>query len=198
VSNLYRALVRADLVLRKLRLSWALVGGMAVSVRAEPRTTRDLDVSVAVGNDSEAESAVRELMSHGYRLQATPLEHLDTKRIATVRFLSTGAESHGVILDVLFASSGIENEVVAAATPIEVLAGLVVPVASVWHLLALKTLAGRHQDITDIKSLLRFADEADLHRAREALELISRRGFDRGKDLQAEFTRLIDQTTEEQ
>lgn len=197
MNSLYRALVRAELVLRQLRLNWALVGGMAVSVRAEPRTTRDLDVSIAVMDDLEAEATVRELMSHGYRLHATPLEHLDTNRIATVRFLTPSRDPQQVVFDALFASSGIEHEVVASAETIEVLPGLSVPVARLGHLLALKTLAGRHQDITDIKSLIRFAEEPDLHMAREALELIARRGFDRGKDLQAEFTKFLDQAVEE-
>lgn len=34
---------------------WAVVGGLAVSVRAEPRTTRDVDVAVALAADDEAE-----------------------------------------------------------------------------------------------------------------------------------------------
>jgi hypothetical protein len=31
-----------------LRVPWALIGGLAVSVRAEPRFTRDIDLAVAV------------------------------------------------------------------------------------------------------------------------------------------------------
>jgi len=36
----------------------ALVGGLAVSARTEPRFTRDLDFAIAVENDAEAESIV--------------------------------------------------------------------------------------------------------------------------------------------
>jgi hypothetical protein len=36
-----------------LDVGWALVGGLAVSARAEPRTTRDVDVAVAVANATE-------------------------------------------------------------------------------------------------------------------------------------------------
>ena len=42
--------------LRANGVGFALVGGLAVSVRTEPRFTRDVDVAVAVGSDSEAES----------------------------------------------------------------------------------------------------------------------------------------------
>jgi len=34
-----------------LGVRWAIVGGLAVSARAEPRTTRDVDVAVAVTCD---------------------------------------------------------------------------------------------------------------------------------------------------
>ena len=32
--------------------AWALVGGLAVSARTEPRTTRDVDVAVTVPDDA--------------------------------------------------------------------------------------------------------------------------------------------------
>ena len=34
---------------------WALVGGLAVSARAEPRTSRDVDLAVHVANDPRAQ-----------------------------------------------------------------------------------------------------------------------------------------------
>lgn len=47
-------------ILNDQREAWALVGGLAVSVRTEPRFTRDLDLAVAVSNDREAESILSE------------------------------------------------------------------------------------------------------------------------------------------
>ena len=46
--------VLADLTHQRL----ALVGGLAVSARAEPRFTRDVDFAVAVGSDKEAEQLI--------------------------------------------------------------------------------------------------------------------------------------------
>lgn len=37
---------------------FAVVGGLAVSARAEPRLTRDVDFAIAVANDSVAESII--------------------------------------------------------------------------------------------------------------------------------------------
>jgi hypothetical protein len=45
---------------------YALVGGFAVTLRAEPRTTRDLDVVLVVSGDREAERAALVLRMRGY------------------------------------------------------------------------------------------------------------------------------------
>ncbi|MBL8899776.1 MAG: hypothetical protein JNM84_19250 [Planctomycetes bacterium] len=60
-----------DLEARKT--AFALVGGLAVSVRCEPRFTRDLDLAVAVASDLEAEALVREWIRGGYRILAQML-----------------------------------------------------------------------------------------------------------------------------
>ncbi len=49
----------------------------------------------------------------------------------------------------------------------------------------------RPQDFTDIRELLKVADTEELERARAALKLISRRGYDRGKDLESLFERQL-------
>jgi hypothetical protein len=48
VQRLREALIRLRTDLLASNASWALIGGLAVSVRAEPRTTRDLDVALSV------------------------------------------------------------------------------------------------------------------------------------------------------
>jgi Nucleotidyl transferase AbiEii toxin, Type IV TA system len=37
---------------------WAVIGGLAVAFRAEPRFTKDVDLAVAVADDQEAEGIV--------------------------------------------------------------------------------------------------------------------------------------------
>lgn len=49
----------------------AVLGGLAVSVWAEPRFTRDVDLAVAVRDDADAERLVGQLTQRGYRLLAT-------------------------------------------------------------------------------------------------------------------------------
>ncbi len=173
---------------------WALVGGLAVSARSEPRFTRDVDLAVAVATDREAEALIRELQQSGYQILKV-LEQEVTGRLATIRLQPPGAEEQGVILDLLFASSGIEPEIVRSATPIEAFPDLEIPVATVGHLLAAKILARdddrRPQDAIDIRALLQAATENDLADAKKALTLIVERGYHRQRDLLAELKKAL-------
>lgn len=75
--------------------AWALVGGLAVSARTEPRTTRDVDVAVAVPDDA-AEAMIWSLTRVGYTV-AGPVEQTDTQRLATVRLHPPSSHASGVI-----------------------------------------------------------------------------------------------------
>lgn len=179
--------------LDRRRLHWALVGGFAVSARAEPRFTRDIDIAVAVATDDDAEQLVRSLMSDGYRLLAS-IEQDATGRLATVRLIRTGTEDDEVVVDLLFASSGIEPEIAASAEVLEILPGLSLPVATAGHLIALKILArddeSRPQDLADLRALRAEAGAGELEDARRALITITERGYHRDRDLLAAFEKL--------
>lgn len=197
VTRLHRALSRLDEDLRTLGREWALVGGLAVSARAEPRTTRDVDVVLAAEGDAEAEEIIADLLSRGYGVEGQ-LEHTDSDRLAGMRLVSPAEPEDGLVVDLLFASSGIEHEIIEAAEELEVVAGWSVPVARTGHLITLKVLAyrpdhpeQRPMDLHDALALLAVADDAELQLARDGLALIARRGFDRGKDLQSELDRLL-------
>jgi hypothetical protein len=193
VNRLERALRALSLNLSDLGASWALVGGLAVSARTAPRFTRDVDLAVAVPDDRHAEELVHRLVQRGYAVLAL-MEQEAARRLATVRLAPPGETVEGVVVDLLFASSGIEREIAGAAEPLAILEGVVVPVAGLGHLLALKVLAEdprRPQDRTDIRSLVEAAEPGDLEIARQSLALIQARGFHRDKRLLEEFERLI-------
>ncbi|MEI8138592.1 MAG: nucleotidyl transferase AbiEii/AbiGii toxin family protein [bacterium] len=99
--------------------AWALVGGLAVSVRTEPRFTRDLDLAVSVSDDRAAEALIHSLHTAGFRVLAT-VEQDATHRLATARLALPGEQPSGLMLDLLFASSGIEAEICAEAEILQV------------------------------------------------------------------------------
>ena len=67
--------------------------------------------------------------------------------------------------------------------------------ARIEHLIALKVLSRdderRPQDLVDLRALLRAATPEDVTRAREALELIAKRGFHRGRELVSQLAELL-------
>lgn len=176
---------------------WAVVGGLAVSTYAEPRTTRDLDVVVAVSGDKEAEQIVWSLLQMGYSVVAA-VEHTERARLATMRMQPPMQKA--AIVDILFASSGIEAEIAASAVSLEILPGLSAPVASIGHLIAMKVLARddrrRPQDWDDLRALTRLASDVDLDQARTALELITERGYARDRELVGDFDALLEEFAE--
>jgi len=173
--------------LNALKVRSALIGGLAISVRSAPRFTKDLDFAVAVADDPEAEDVVHRLRGRGYQ-PAEILEQDYVERLSGVRLEQRGSD---VVVDLLFASSGIEGEVVASATRLEVLPNLLIPVATTGHLIALKVLAGRNQDLTDLEALIPDASAADLDVARSGVRLIQARGFSREQDVVADLDKLI-------
>lgn len=175
----------------------ALVGGLAVSVRTEPRFTRDVDVAVVVSDDADAERLIHAMQERGYRAFGL-VEQAATSRLAAIR-LENAVEANGRggdVVDLLFASSGIEAEIVTAADSVEILPGVRIPVATTGHLIALKVLSHddkkRPIDRADLLALLAVATGDDLATARGALALIEERGYARGKSLLTEFDRLAD------
>jgi len=184
--------IAADLTTGHVR--FALIGGLAVSVRTEPRFTRDADLAVAVSSDEEAEAVLRHLQTGGYHI-INVLEQSAACRLATARLTPAAVPSDAPVLDLLFASSGIEPEIATDAEALDVLPGIRMPVARTGHLIALKVLSrndvDRPQDIADLRALLRVASREELALARTALALIEARGYNRGRPLQTALDELL-------
>lgn len=188
LSHLQRQLAAAISHLTAERARFALVGGLAVSVRAETRFTLDLDFVVAVENDRAAELLVAAMQRRGYAIEAA-LEQTTVGRLSTIRLRPGEASGPAAMVDLLFASTGIEEQIVAAATRAKLPGGLEVPVAAVGHLIAMKIVAmddlRRPQDRADIVALVACADPTEIARARESVHRIEALGYSRGRDLGA-------------
>ncbi len=175
-----RALSEMAETLRQLGIDFSVVGGLAVSVRGEVRTTRDVDIAITI-DQRGLEDLIVELRQRGYDIYKL-VEHETAGRTATVRLFAPS----GVLVDIIAASSGIEADIVAAATSITMESLGPVKVACAEDLLAMKVLSlspRRPQDAVDAQVLLRANPDLDLSRVRMLLERIRERGYSRGQDL---------------
>lgn len=182
--------------LHRIGARFAVIGGMAVSYRTIERFTKDVDLAIAVEDDAQAEQVVNAIKGSGY-FADTIMEQEAADRLSTVRMVPHGDRE--MFVDLLFASSGIESEVVASATNVEITPGLTAPVANIPSLISLKVLSGdwkrRPQDIVDLQYLIKSASPSDLTEARHLLDLITTRGYNRNKDLQKDLDGYIEQFT---
>lgn len=185
------ALAHATATLSRLGVRFALVGGLAVSVRSDIRFTRDVDLAVAVGDDEEAEHVIYQLRSEGYTPTAT-VEHEKHERLATARLRSPS----GMVVDLIFASSGIEAEVVKHAGAFDYPGVGLISVAEPEELLAMKILSmadDRLQDRIDAQNLL-ACNDIDLARVRQRLQEITERRYDREQNLEAKLESVLPQS----
>jgi predicted nucleotidyltransferase len=193
MTGLEEVLKRAATDLDAVGAKWAIIGGLAVATRAAPRFTQDVDFAVSVLDDSEAEDIVHRMTVRGYAVGMI-LEQDYVHRLATIRLIRPVPGMSQVFVDLLFGSSGIEDQVVAHADRLEVWPQFSVPVARVGDLIALKLLSRdehRLQDQLDLQALLAVATDADLEDARKGVALIVERGFHRGRALEADFDQLV-------
>lgn len=194
MNRLEKVLSGALRALEQAGSDCALVGGLAVSARAEPRFTRDVDLAVACKSDPAAEQLIHQLIAQGYVVESL-VEQEAVGRLATARLLAPDEGASGVVLDLLFASSGIEQEIVRDAESLEAFPGQVVRVARRSHLLALKLLArddeNRPQDAADLRALLTYSSLEELEQVPQLLSLIEDRGYSRGRDLQHAWKKAV-------
>ena len=194
MTSLDRALRQVVNDLRRSGVDFALVGGLAVTIRGHERLTRDVDIAVAISGDEQAESLIHGLIVRGYLLE-TLLEHTATERLATARFSAPPRARTTALIDILFASTGIEPEIVRDADVVEVRPGIKVKVARLADLIAMKVLSrddqARPQDQQDLLALLGEASSADLRAARRSLRLIEGRGFHRRRRLLVDLDRAL-------
>ena len=150
-------------VLDGAAVPWFVFGAQAIAVRASPRTTQDLDVTI-----DASRTPLTVLLP---RLEASGIFHrypelaeslLRASAVVPMIHRPTGME-----IDIVIAGSGLEQSVLAAATRVDV-DGVSVPVASSTHLAVMKTLAGRGKDLDDLRALI-ASGTVDVAEARDLL-----------------------------
>ncbi len=140
-----RALLDA---LGNARVEFAVCGGLAVAIHAQPRATMDVDLLVAADQLEGAKRVAREL---GYRIEAGPLVFKEGK-VVIHRLSKPDPETGDLLsLDLLVVTSSLVS-VWETRERIEWTHGSV-PVVSRAGLIAMKRLRGSGQDRDDIRNL---------------------------------------------
>lgn len=135
--------------LRAAGITYAVCGGIAVTIHGATRTTKDIDVLVAAADVPRALEAVRPL---GYLFAALPMTFdAGTERERHVQRVSKLEGQQHLVLDLLIAEAAFEG-LLARRIEIDLPEG---PLAVVPRdvLLQMKRLAGRPQDRADIEKL---------------------------------------------
>ena len=129
-------------------IAYALIGGLAVSLRGQPRVTADVDMVIAVDVE-RALLLVAALEHSNFRpLFADVTDVVQQSFILPLRHRRTNVK-----VDLAIGLSGFEQQAIARAERLSV-AGTMVSVATAEDLLIMKAMAGRPQDDVDLRGLV--------------------------------------------
>jgi len=164
VADALGALAR---VLGALELRWYVFGAQAAIVYGASRVTKDVDVTVALGELPVA-TLLASLADAGFVSRARDAAEL----AALARVVPVTHAASGVPFDLVLAGPGIEEMFLDNARERKV-ADVSVPVAAAEDIVTMKLLAGRPHDREDVVAILRAQRGAfDEQRVRTSLEML--------------------------
>ncbi len=147
-KTLERALIDTVRVIEKKGIQYALIGGLAASIRGKMRATEDVDIVLHCD--------VLDALSLAESIDDTPLEPLFPNVSEVIRrsnILPLRHKQTGVTIDLAIGLSGFERQVIERATSVKI-ARRHLQVSTAEDLLLMKLLADRPQDQQDIKGIL--------------------------------------------
>ena len=146
--------------LEDANIEYVLVGGLAVALQGYQRVTMDVDVVLAMDKEN-----VRRFIDCAKAAGLRPVIPVSIDSLAQPELIGRwynekgmlafglrGPEAMATVMDVLVKPVVSFSELRRDATIIEV-GALKVPVASIEHLIAMKTGTGRNKDVIDIEEL---------------------------------------------
>jgi hypothetical protein len=174
MTQLESALLEITSILDDLRVPYVLIGGLAVSLWGEPRSTLDIHLSLSV-EPADFDSTVAALSARMCPLPQDALAFARETRVLPVE------SSQGVRADLIFAALPAELEAIRRARPMQVGGGMV-NVASLEDLILMKLVSEREKDAEDARRLLvRFKGKIDRDylepRLSELAEALARPGI---------------------
>ncbi len=145
---------------------WYVFGAQAVIAPGVPRLSADVDVTLQLVPD-DPERFAKEMKAAGFDLLVDDPEFIRRTRVMPFVHRATAMP-----LDVVLAGSGLEQEFLDRAKPVDV-GGAVVPLIHPEDLIIAKIVAGRPKDLEDARGLWRIRGrELDATRIRRILGLL--------------------------
>jgi predicted nucleotidyltransferase len=139
---------------------YVLIGGVSVSLLAQPRATQDIDLTVWLEQD-RWETFLRAGEVCGF----TPRLNDALAFAAASRVLLLRHRTSGVSVDLTFGALEFEREMIERAATCEI-AGLKLKLPTPEDLIVTKAVAQRPKDIADIESILIACESLDVERVR--------------------------------
>jgi hypothetical protein len=163
VAEALRALASA---LDGLGVRWYLFGAQAALIRGSHRLTEDIDVTVLL-DDVSAEALAARVGAAGFALRVPDFEDF----VATTRVLPFVHETTRMPIDLVIGGPGLEELFLQDSERLLV-GDVSVPVPSVEHLIVMKLLAGRPNDLLDATAMAR-ANDVDMEELEQLATLIA-------------------------
>ncbi|MEX2179709.1 MAG: nucleotidyl transferase AbiEii/AbiGii toxin family protein [Gemmatimonadaceae bacterium] len=146
--HLFREAAALQTALDSRKLRFCFIGGIAVQHWGEPRTTRDIDISVFTGFGGE--EAVVDALLGAYAGRIA-----DARAFALVHRVLLLATSQGIEVDVALAALPFESEMIDRAALAELEPGTTLRLCSAEDLFVLKAFADRPRDRADLVGIAR-------------------------------------------
>jgi len=140
------ALARLVAVFQERRVSYALIGGLAVAAWGAPRATEDIDILADVSPSPELDAALR---AGGFDVEWRGGDPDDP-----IPLLLRLRSASGPEIDVVCATRAWEREILNRSIPIRIPEGPETSVIAVEDLIVLKLMAGGPGDLADVVDLL--------------------------------------------
>lgn len=140
---------------------FALIGGLAVSARARPRATKDIDFLIQADKNFYKKILTEYVYQHAYSMKTFKGDLLDPLQGVVRIYDENGLE----LIDLIPVFWNWQNEAIQEAENVNIF-GNHVPVARVEDLIILKLKASGPQDLLDVEELLKATNPKLLNKER--------------------------------
>jgi hypothetical protein len=147
MTHLFEAALEVQTFLQEQGWRFCIIGGLAVQLWGQPRTTQDVDLTLLTGFGGE-EGFIEKILSR-FRHRRP-----DARQLALAARILLVNATNGVGVDISLGGLRYEKGVVTRATPFQFVPGVVLLTCSAEDLVVLKAFAERGVDWFDVEGIL--------------------------------------------